>query len=182
MPSSGSFTADEAPKGAAWPSPTAANSGETLAATRARKLGRPEGSVMEAILEVVERLNAAWPAGEFDQLVGVFDPGVVLVAFSPAGAHRVVGRDAVIRSYREFVGQSVLYRFELKQPAVDVFGTTAIATCPYTIEYEIGGRRWIGNGQNLLVLNEGHKGWKVVCRSLFPGEEEEVGPGRAQEA
>jgi ketosteroid isomerase-like protein len=135
---------------------------------------------MEAILEVVERLNAAWSAGEFDQLVDVFDPGVVLVAFSPEGAHRVVGRDAVIQSYREFAEQSVLHQFELQQPELDVFGTTAIATCPYTIDYEIGGRRWIGEGRDLLVLHEGEEGWKVVWRSLFPGEEQEVGPERPQ--
>lgn len=129
---------------------------------------------MKAILKIVERLNAAWPAGQFDELVAIFDPGVVLVAFSPAGEQRLVGREAVIQSYRDFVEQSVLHRFELEQPELDVFGTTAVAVCPYSIDYEIGGRRWSGAGRDLLVLHEGDEGWKVVWRSLFPGEEHEV--------
>jgi hypothetical protein len=92
-----------------------------------------------------------------------------------------LAREVVIESYRQFVEQSVLHRFELKQPELDVFGTTAIASCPYTIDYEIGGRRWIGDGRDLLVLHRGDEGWKVVWRSLFPGEEQEVGTGRPQE-
>lgn len=133
---------------------------------------------MDAILRVVERLNAAWPAGDFDQLTEVFDSGAVLVSLTPEGGRRVVGRDAVIQSYRDFVGQAVLHRFEMAQPSIDVFGATAVASCPYSIDYEVGGRRWKGEGRDVLVLNDGTHGWKVVWRTLLPGEEQEIALGR----
>ena len=155
---------------------------ETLAALRARNSVGEGGLVMKAILEVVERLNAAWPAGDFDQLREILHPDVVLVAHRPGGGQRLVGRDAVIQSYREFVDQALIPKFELAEPEIDVFGATAIASCPYRIEYEIGGRRWTGGGHDLLVLQEGDSGWRVVWRTLLAGEEQEIAPTGAQEA
>lgn len=151
---------------------------ETLATMRAGVFIGPEASIMKTIVEVIERLNAAWPAGEFDQLTDVFDPAVVLVPIEPGDGQRLVGRDAVIQSYREFVEQAGLHQLEFEQPEIDVFGTTAVASCPYRIDYEIGGRRWIGTGRDLLVLHEGGSGWRVVWRSLVAGEEQEVDVGR----
>ncbi len=128
---------------------------------------------MKSIRDIVDRLNTAWPAGRLDELEDVFDPGVVLVP--PPPAHRVAGRDAVIQSYRDFMSQAVLHRFRVEQPDIDVFGTTAVACCPYTIDYEMEGRRWLGTGRDILVLHEGESGWRVVWRTVVAGPEEEVG-------
>jgi ketosteroid isomerase-like protein len=127
---------------------------------------------MNAIREVVARLNAAWPAGRTDELVDVLDPDVVVVP--PLPAPRVVGRDAVIRSYRDFLSQAVLHRFHPEEPDIDVFGSTAVACCSYTIDYEMEGRRWVGSGREVLVLHEGAAGWKVVGRTVLAGDEKEI--------
>lgn len=129
------------------------------------------------VREVVERLNRAWRSGRFAELDEVFDPEVVLVP--PGSGSRVLGRDAVVQSYREFTTQAAVHRFDMDPPEIDQFGTTAIASCPYSIEYEIEGRRWRGSGHDLLVLRRGESGWRVVWRTMLPGPEEEVPIGEA---
>lgn len=130
---------------------------------------------VKAILEVVGRLNAAWPAGRLEELLEIFDAGVVLVP-SSGDEPRVAGRDAVIRGYEEFIDQAVIHRYEAEQPEVDLFDTTALALCPYTIDYEIAGRRWIGSGRELLLLHKGREGWRVVCRTLLAVDERDSQP------
>lgn len=127
---------------------------------------------MNAIRAVVDHLNTAWPAGRMDELVDVFDPNIVLVP--PPPAPRVVGRDAVIQSYRDFMSQAVLHHFRVEEPDINVFGSTAVACCPYTIDYKLEGKRWVGSGRDILVLHEDEGGWKVVGRTVLAGVEEEV--------
>ncbi len=129
---------------------------------------------MHEVQEMVERLNRAWQTGQFAELDEVLDPEVVLVP--PGSGTRVLGREAVVQSYREFTTQAVVHRFDPDPPEIDEFGGTAVANCPYTIEYEIGGRRWRGSGRDLLVCHRGEGGWRVVWRTMLPGPEEEV-PG-----
>lgn len=131
---------------------------------------------MNTIRDVIDRLNSAWPAGRMDELVDVFDPGAALVPPPPAA--RIVGRDAVIQGYQDFLSQAVLHRFQPEEPDIDVFGSTAVACCPYTIDYELEGRRWVGSGRDILVLHEGEAGWKVVWRTVLAGVEEEAEPLR----
>lgn len=133
-----------------------------------------EGSpaAARAVRELVERLNAAWPARRWDELLHVFHVDVVLV---PAGSgSRVVGRDAVIESYRDFVDQAVLHGLEMGRAAIDVFGSTAVALCPYTVDYEFDGVRRVESGHDLLVLRGDGASWRVVWRAVLADEQESV--------
>ncbi|MGH7482787.1 MAG: YybH family protein [Longimicrobiales bacterium] len=129
-------------------------------------------SASEEIRDLVRRLNAAWVAGRFEELGECFHQDVVIVA--PDFVHRVMGREACVQSYRDFVSQAVVHDVELREVQVDVFGGVAVAACPYTMEYELGGKRWRGDGRDLLVLAQEASGWLVVWRTLMAGPEEEV--------
>lgn len=124
------------------------------------------------VAETVRRLNATWLKGNVDDLEEFFDPDVVLAA--PGFVQRMVGRDALIESYRDFLEQATLHHFELFEPVVHVFGGTAIATCPYETEYSLAGQRWSGDGHDVLVLIEENGRWRVVWRHLAAGKEHEV--------
>lgn len=134
-------------------------------------------STTAEIQDLVRRLNAAWVEGRPEDLGKLFHSDMVLVA--PDFVQRLVGREACVQSYQAFLSQAVVHRFELQQADVDVFGATAVASCPYTIEYEIGGKRWRGSGRDLLVLVQSAGSWSVVWRTLVSGTEEEMEPPRS---
>lgn len=134
----------------------------------------PAERAAEEVLAVVRRLNAAWPAGRLEELAGLFDPAVVLVHLDP-GAGRLTGRDAVVDSYRQFLDQAELHRFEMDAVDADVFGTTAVASCTYTVDYGLEGGRWVESGRELLVLRSGDPGWRIVWRAVVTGEAREAG-------
>jgi hypothetical protein len=127
-----------------------------------------------AIRDLVRRLNSAWVGGRFEELDGIFHDDMVSVA--PDFVHRLIGRAASVQSYRDFLSQAVVNDFNLDEPDVDVFGDAAVASCPYTITYDMGGKRWRGSGRDLLVLVRRSPGWSVVWRTLLAGPEEEVLP------
>lgn len=127
-------------------------------------------TVRRAVREVVSRLNEAWPARRWDELLDVLDPDVVVAPTD--GGPRVIGRAAVIDSYRDFLDQAVLHDFEMGRAAIDVFGNTAVAVCPYTVDYEIESGRWRESGRDVLVLRCAGATWSVVWRTVLTREEE----------
>jgi len=97
-------------------------------ASRARRRVQGEGKVPDADLEtqrrVVDAFLAASREGDFDQLVAVLDPDVVLrVDFGHAGESRVV------RGAREVAGQALFYaQFGLELRPVLVNGAVGMVT------------------------------------------------------
>ena len=126
----------------------------------------------EQVAALVRRLNESWVNGRFDALKEFFQPDAVLVA--PGFTDLLYGRDAIVQTYREFLAQATLHAFEMREPRVDVFASTAIAVCPYTTEYSLEGRRWRATGHDVLVFVETAGEWSVAWRMLAAGEEHEV--------
>ena len=131
-------------------------------------------SAAEEVAGVVRAINDAWTHGRTEELHRLVRPDVVQAL--PILRDRVTGAEAYVRGYNEFLASSVVHEFAAEEPVVDVFGSTAVATCSYTIEYEHGGRRWRGTGTDLLVLVQEDGWWKAAWRALVPGEEEEIQP------
>jgi hypothetical protein len=129
-------------------------------------------NALEVVADLVRRLNQTWLDGRIDELRPFFDAEVVLVA--PGFVQRLTGRDELINSYRAFVDNATIHHFEMQEPVIEVFGGTAIATCPYEMEYSLAGRRWKGNGHDVLVLLEADGEWRVVWRHLAAGPETEI--------
>ena len=129
-------------------------------------------SAADEVRAVVRGMNDAWIHGRMDELAHAYHPGVVVVA--PGFAARTVGREACVRSYADFVSHAVLHAAKVEPAEVDVFGSAAVAVCPYTIDYEMEGRRWRGAGRDVLVLVQRDGAWAVAWRLLLPGPEEEV--------
>lgn len=129
-------------------------------------------SAADEVRAVVRRLNDAWIHGRMDELAAAFHPDVVVVA--PSFVARAAGREACVRGYADFVSHAVLHRVQVEPAEVDVFGPMAIAVCPYSMDYTMEGKRWRGDGRDLMVLVQEDGAWKVVWRLLMAGPEEEV--------
>ena len=99
----------------------------------------------------------AWLEGRFDDLLQYFHPDVVLA--QPGLAKRVVGRGAMIESYRQ-MGKIHSYT----PGEIQVDGT--VSTMPWEIDYTIEGQRYRESGWDLLVFGKREGRWVVVWRTV----------------
>lgn len=122
-------------------------------------------SPKDEIADLVHRINGAWTEGRFDELNEYFSPDMVLAM--PGGMKRIIGREEIIASYREFSENATIHDFEAEAPVVDVFDGTAIATTGFRIGYEYEGKASTEGGTDLLVFEKGADGWRVVWRTVI---------------
>ncbi len=115
-----------------------------------------------AIERQVSCILGAWTSGQLAKLEDCFHPDVVFVA--PGFEQRVVGREACIASYREFLARSNVTAFESLPPRIDLAGDTAVAVSRWRIAWEAAGERHRDQGHDVLVLTRTAEGWRVVWR------------------
>lgn len=115
------------------------------------------------VARFVRDLNEAWLAGRIEDLYPFFHERVIVVP--PGSAEGLVGRNAMVASYRQFAEQATIRRFEELGLGVDVFDKTAIATVRFAIVYELGGQVFDEFGTDLLVMVHGDQGWQIVWRT-----------------
>ena len=117
------------------------------------------------IWELIRRANRAWLAGAAHEVASLFDESAVVVA--PRLQGRVEGREAIVRSYEEYVHHSRTHAFEELEHQIDVFGDSAVATYRFTVRYTLNGEEEERDeaGQEVLVFRRGPGGWKVIWRT-----------------
>jgi uncharacterized protein (TIGR02246 family) len=117
------------------------------------------------IWELIRRSNRAWVAGAAHEVASLFDEEAVVVA--PGLQGRVQGRDAIVRSYEEYVHQAHTRSFEELEHQIDVFADLAVAAYRFTVRYTLNsedGER-DETGLETLVFRRGVGGWKVIWRT-----------------
>src|SRR6266404_4064858 len=72
------------------------------------------------IWERVRRSNKAWTSGATHEVAELFDEHAVVIA--PGLQGRVEGRDAIVRSYEDYIHHARTHSFEEEEHSVDVFG------------------------------------------------------------
>ena len=117
------------------------------------------------IRDIVTAINTAWTSGRYEEIGQHVSDQVVM---APPGLNgRVMGRDAYVASYRQFTEVARTRMFDPGVPRVDVIGDTAVATCPFTIGYEMEGVTYREKGFDILVFAFAGGAWKVVWRTLI---------------
>ena len=76
----------------------------------------------------LDRFSVAWQSLDEEALRGILHPDVVFVP--PGGQARAVGREACVDTYRHFLGAATVIHYKELDPAIDVFGATAVAVVP----------------------------------------------------
>ena len=117
------------------------------------------------IWDLIRRSNRAWLAGAAHEVASLFDEQAVVIA--PGLKDRLLGREAIVRSYEEYVHHARTHAFEELEHFIDVFGDTAVATYRFTVRYTLNGEEEERDetGQETLVLRHGPGGWKVIWRT-----------------
>jgi uncharacterized protein (TIGR02246 family) len=118
------------------------------------------------IREIVAAINEAWVIGDYEAMAPYVAEHVVM---APPGLEdrRVLGRAAFVASFRQFAEVAKTREFLAGVPRVDVIGNTAVATCPFTIAYELEGTAYREKGFDMLVFSRTSGAWKVVWRTLM---------------
>lgn len=129
-------------------------------------------SVESTIKQFIRDMNAAWLEGRIDDLDSYFAKNVVLVP--PGSQDRIVGREAMVESFRQYAEQATTHDFEETALLVDVMGTIAVATLQFRIHYEFEGHEYKEVGQEILILTRTEQGWQILWRTQIPGETKEV--------
>ena len=117
------------------------------------------------VWELVRRSNRAWVAGAAHEVGELFDEKAVVVA--PGLQGRVEGREAVVRSYEEYVHHAHTHSFEELEHSIDVFGDVAAVTYRFAVRYTLEGEdaEHDETGQEVLMLRRAPSGWKALWRT-----------------
>lgn len=116
---------------------------------------------------VVERLNDCWLNDKLENMDMFFHKQVVML--QPGTNKKMIGREAMIESYREFVDSSEVSDFRTKNMAIDVFEDTAIVFYTFDIKYRVETTNYDESGSEILVLNRHNDRWVIVWRTQMPG-------------
>jgi hypothetical protein len=112
------------------------------------------------------RINQAWVQGRFEELNECFHENMMIVG--PGFQAMGKGREACIRSYREFSAAAVVHEYNEREPTIDVWANTAVAVYGWEIVYEIKGQRSRESGQDLFVFAREEGVWRTVWRAMLP--------------
>ena len=118
----------------------------------------------QEIWQLIREGNRAWTSGAAHELASLYDEGAVVIT---PDMGRVQGRDAIVRSYEDYLHHARTHSFEELEHCVDVLGDLAFATYRFAIRYTIAGEDEAREetGQEVLGLRRGADGWKVVWRT-----------------
>ena len=98
----------------------------------------------------VRALNAAWQRKDWAHLGDCYHDDAVLLP--PDAGTPIVGREAILATYKEFAAAATLKQFTI--PALDVFdfGSTHMVHMRFTVEYVYEGDHTIDSGLEVYAI------------------------------
>ena len=120
------------------------------------------------ISQLIRDLNQTWLQGRFDDLHCYYAEDVVMIP--PGSRRQIVGRDAMVDSYRQFTQQATVHQFHEEEIDVRLFESTAIVTLRFHIKYDYGGNTQDETGAEILILLHRDNEWRIVWRTQIPTE------------
>jgi hypothetical protein len=119
----------------------------------------------EEIRSLLARMNEAWLKGHPERLNECFRHEVVVKG--PDLREMARGREACVKSYADFIRLATVRDFQASEPVIDLFGSMAVATCPWKISYKMNNQDYDESGHDLLVLIRDEAGWQVAWRTVL---------------
>lgn len=120
----------------------------------------------EEIRQLLNKINTAWLQGAAADLNNYFAEEVVFKG--PSFVEMARGRAACVQTYLDFVKKTNIKEFHEGEPHIDVFSSYAVATCGWTIVYDMNHKSYRETGHDLFVLERLDGQWKAVWRAIIP--------------
>jgi len=120
------------------------------------------------IWNLIRESNRAWVSGAAHEVGSLYDEHAVMVP--PDFAKRLEGRDAIVKSYEDFIHHARTNFFEEQEHSIEVFGDLALVTYRFLVRYTLVSEEAEREetGQEVLALRRGPAGWKVLWRTQMP--------------
>jgi ketosteroid isomerase-like protein len=125
-----------------------------------------ESQIRDEIWQILQDINDAWVNDRTDELNRFFHENMVIA--SPDFRKLGEGRDACVKSYKDFRSQAIIHDLHEEDAAIDVFGDTAIATYRFEITYEMNGKTFSESGRDVFIFVREEEGWQAVWRTVVP--------------
>ena len=125
-----------------------------------------EAKDQQEVWQVIQAINDAWLKGHAEDLIDYFHDDMVIV--TPDGKEQGRGKVVCIESYKGFSSMAIIKMFKDRDPAILVYGDTAIASYTYEMTYEMNNESFNDIGRDMYVLNREGGKWLVVWRTIFP--------------
>jgi hypothetical protein len=121
--------------------------------------------IADEIRQLLRRINDAWIKGNPDELNSFFHERMVIKG--PELQTVGNGREACVQGYKDFLKIAVVKDYHESEPAIDVWGNTAVATLPWTMTYELDGQQYTESGHDTFVFTHENRRWLAVWRILL---------------
>ncbi|NGP76555.1 nuclear transport factor 2 family protein [Balneolaceae bacterium YR4-1] len=118
------------------------------------------------IEQFIDRMNDDWLNDRTENLSRYFHKQVVMI--QPGTQKKIVGREAMVDSYQEFIEEADVSDFRIKDLRIDVFENTAIVLYTFRIKYKVETTNYDEGGVEILVLNLHNEHWQIVWRNQQP--------------
>lgn len=122
-----------------------------------------------AIRHLLSRINDAWIKQQGEAMTTALNECFAddVVMRGPDFAFIGKGRDLVVQSYCDFVGNAEVKSVSLDEPDIDVTGETATAQYKWTMTYALNGQEYTEHGRDLFVVARRDKRWLAVWRAML---------------
>ncbi len=121
-------------------------------------------TLQHEIQGVLSEINRAWLNGRIDDLNQLFHRDMVITG--PDFLELCRGRAACVKSYRDFLAQAQIMEYRDSEPAIDDWGSVAVATSPWEMAYQLAGRRYRESGHDTFVFKKEEGRWQAVWRLM----------------
>jgi uncharacterized protein (TIGR02246 family) len=101
--------------------------------------------------ELVAALNAAWPRGDYEQVAACYHPDALL--WPPDGAAPIVGREAILATYREFAASAHLENFASSSIETWPVGGQSVVHMEFRVDYTLAGERYVETGLEIYWVD-----------------------------
>src|SRR5437868_285870 len=117
------------------------------------------------VRQTLDRMNAAWLEGRFDELSECVDENIVMKG--PGLKEQVRGRSAFVQSYRAFMSSSQVVEYHESNHTVDEWPLTAVAAYNWSMVWTHNGKQESGSGQDLFLFERRGTDWIAVLRLML---------------
>jgi len=120
---------------------------------------------VDDVLRTLQELSRAWREGRFAELGKFFDADIVMKG--PGLKELARGREALVRSYAEFMAQSKIVEYAESEHAAHTWGDAAAVSYNWTMAYEQNGQTKREAGQDMFVFVRRDTRWIAILRVML---------------
>lgn len=120
------------------------------------------------ISEIIKKINLSWVEGRPENLAEYIHENMMIV--SPELKIMGKGKETCIKSYADFVNQATVNKYDESEAEIYVWGSTAIASYEYDVEWEMNGKSYKEQGRDLFVFTYENGKWLAVWRKVIPNK------------